>query len=116
MLNGALWTVTAMLIIQVCIWILAKLNFACKEKYQYTVIFAIGVIIYIIVTLLRGRRGAWEMQSCFAFVLGVFFVEAEEQIRIIIKRTSSTFTFLVLFNVTFIAPYLFEVLFCDLFL
>ena len=112
MLNGALWTVTAMVIILVCIWGLIKLDFFVQSKNRYTIISAIGVIVYILITLLRGRRGAWEMQSCFAFSLGAFLAESEGQGKIcaVVKRTRSAVMFTVIFCVAFIAPYIFEFL------
>jgi peptidoglycan/LPS O-acetylase OafA/YrhL len=107
-LNGALWTVTAMLIIQACIWMLEKVGFLRNYKYRYTVMSVIGVIAYIAITLLRGRRGAWEMQSCFAFSLGCLFAEAENQMRETAQKQK--FLFAAVFVIAFIAPYISEFL------
>lgn len=108
MLNGAMWTVVAMLVIQIVLYCVCVVR---NNNKNYSLISAIGVIVYIAFTLLRGRRGAWEMQSCLAFVLGAFIAEHESVINKKINDSKSIFKYLILFLITYSMPYIIRFLF-----
>lgn len=69
MLNGAMWYIYALIIIFAATFLLSFLRIK-----GYTKIAIISVAVYVIVSVLRGRQ-PHEMQSCIAYVIGVFFAE-----------------------------------------
>lgn len=100
MLNGAMWTVVAMLVIQ----LILHLGLYTKIK-NFTLLSIIGIIIYIVFALLRGR-GAWEMQSCIAFALGAFVAEHKGKFDLKIDNGKSIFKYIVVFLLSYLSPYI----------
>lgn len=103
MLNGALWTIVAMLIIQIAYYIGYRLG-GVKNS---VVLAIIGCGVYILITAIRGR-GAWEMQSCCAFILGSFVAVHEEYFCSKIKKTQTLILTFIVFTISFILPYVSE--------
>lgn len=103
MLNGAMWTVVAMLIIQVVI-LIGRLIF---KKIKLSYLAAAGCLIYITITALRGR-GAWEMQSCFAFFMGAVIAEHEEYFVGSLRKPFPVILSALVFVASFSAPYVIE--------
>lgn len=105
MLNGALWTIVAMLVIQIVYYIGYRLG----EK-KPVVLAIIGCSVYILLTTIRGR-GAWEMQSCCAFILGAITALHEEEFCSMIKKGKTVILLCIVFTISFIFPYI-----CEMFL
>lgn len=103
MLNGAMWTVVAMLIIQIVIFIGRKIFKNMKLSY----LAAAGCLIYILITALRGR-GAWEMQSCLAFYMGAVIAEHEDYVADSLHKCIPVIFAAVIFVVSFSVPYAIE--------
>lgn len=103
MVNGALWTVFAMLILQAIYYFCYRLGFR-----NYTLIAVIGWAIYIFISVLRGR-GSWEMQSCCSFVLGAYIAQNEKKtVEKYSKNIVLLITSFIVFIASFMAPYIFE--------
>lgn len=106
MLNGALWTIVAMLVIQITYYIGYRLGGA-KDP---VVLATIGCCVYILLTTIRGR-GAWEMQSCCAFILGSIIATHEEKFCIKIKNNKTVVLTCIVFVISFVFPYVCEKIF-----
>jgi len=102
MLNGACWTLVAMIIIQMVFFLLF-----CLGSDRLFVNAVVGCVVYILISVLRGR-GAWEMQSCGAFVLGVLVAEKEDKFKELLEKRFFSYVVLFAFVVSFSAPYISE--------
>ena len=74
------------------------------------VLAIIGCGVYILITAIRGR-GAWEMQSCCAFILGSIIAAHEEKFCIKIKTNKTVGLMCIVFIISFVFPYVCEKIF-----
>ncbi len=102
MLNGACWTIVAMIIIQLIFYILYRCG---SDRLTWNAIA--GCVIYVAFSIARGR-GVWEMQSCGAFVLGVAFAENEDALSELFKNKIKFIISILLFVIAFSTPYIWE--------
>lgn len=109
MINGAMWTICAMIVIQLVIYFM---KVSLKSNSSYVLASLAGCIVYIFITIVR-NRGPWEMQSCCAFIIGAYVAEHESKVRTMLKDKyrSIVFSSVSVFTFAFVMPYIAEMLF-----
>lgn len=76
-----------------------------KNNGGYTAAAAISAVIYIVLTAMR-KHGAWEMQSCIAFVLGTVVAENENVAKNFLKKKKIAAINIIVLAISFVEPYI----------
>ena len=105
LLNGAMWYIIAMIIMLICYYPIVMLLHDGKNNGGYTAAAAISAVIYIVLTAMR-KHGAWEMQSCIAFVLGTVVAENENVAKNFLKKKKIAAINIIVLAISFVEPYI----------